>query len=319
MNDRDTNAWRSGGSGGGAEFNRSLLEAIQEASPDGLLVVDENAAVVTYNRRFLEIWRIPHERVKPDEAMDGAIPDYPILMTVMQRVKDPDSFIRNVRRLYDNPSVSEHTEIELKDGRVIERDSTGLIGEDGAYLGRVWFFRDITEHKRTEAMLRHLASHDPLTGLLNRRNFYDRAAEELTRAARHQRDLALLMLDLDHFKSINDHHGHAAGDRILEQICSRCVDSLRTEDIFARIGGEEFALLMPDTDRQSAAAVAERLRRMVAEDAVDFEGKAIYCTVSVGVTMIRPDESRVDDALSRADEALYRAKSRGRNRVECSP
>lgn len=185
------------------EFDRTLLRSIQEASPDGILVVDGDARVVSYNQQLLRIWGIPAERLVARDAQDG-IHDTPVLLKAAQRVRDPEGFISRVRELYANRSARDHCEIELKDGRTLERHSVGMFNESGKYLGRVWFFRDISMRKRDEAVLRHLASHDALTGILNRAGFFEVAGKEMQRARRHQRPLAVLMLDLDHFKQIND-------------------------------------------------------------------------------------------------------------------
>lgn len=297
-------------------FNRSLLRAIQEASPDGILVVDEQALVVTYNQRFLDVWRIPPEHARPDKEYGGAIPDNTILQAATDRVKHPESFRRRVQELYADPTAHDHCEIEFKDGRTIERHSVGLYGEDGQYLGRVWFFRDITEHKQAEAALQALAYRDPLTGLLNRRHFFERAAEELMRARRHHRPLAILMLDMDHFKHINDRYGHAAGDSTLQIMAAYLSEILRNEDLVARIGGEEFAVLMPDNGLDKARTVAERLRVSIAEHGIPTEEDEIFCTVSVGIAIVSHTDNCIEDALRRADAALYRAKAGGRNRVE---
>lgn len=309
----DTAQWRS------EEFNRSLLRAIQEASPEGILVVDEHGVVVSYNRRFLDIWQIPSKHIQPGDGKDLLVRDYPILRAAAQQVKDPGGFLRRVEELYANPQARDQCEIGLKDGRTLERDSVGLFNDESHYLGRVWFFRDITDRKREEAALQDLAWHDPLTGVMNRSYFFARAAEELTRARRYQRPLAMLMLDLDHFKYINDQYGHAVGDEVLKIVCGRWGEALRSVDLFARIGGEEFAILMPDSSQQAALVVAERLRASVSDQAILADGKEIRCTVSGGIAMVRAEDSSVRESLRRADDALYRAKEHGRNRVESDP
>lgn len=301
------------------EFNRSLLRAIQEASPNGILVVDEKAMIVAYNKRFLEIWRIPASHLHPDPNDPSIAPDRPILQAATDRVKDPEAFVARIRRLYANPNAEDHCEIELKDGRTIERISRGLRGDHGEYLGRVWFFRDISEQKKAEAALRELAWRDPLTGLLNRRHFYERAGEELVRAQRYGHPLALLMLDLDYFKQINDQHGHAVGDAVLEAIGRRWNTLSRQVDILARIGGEEFSMLLPDTELEGACQVAERLRSCVAEQGIATSEGEVSCTVSIGVSIVRASDNKIDELMHRADEALYRAKDLGRNRVEMNP
>ncbi len=298
------------------EFDRSLLRSIQEASPDGILVVDGDARVVSYNQQFLKIWGIPAERLVARDAQEGPVHDTPVLLKAAQWVKDPEGFISRVRELYANRSARDQCEFELKDGRILERHSVGMFNESGKYLGRVWFFRDITMRKRDEAVLRHLASHDALTGILNRGGFFEVARKEMQRARRHQHPLSVLMLDLDHFKQINDALGHATGDCVLSAVCRLWQGSLRGMDHLGRLGGEEFAVMMPDSLLAAAEVVAERLRAATEAGVIVCEGKEISCSVSGGLAMLDSEDENIDSALLRADRALYRAKAGGRNRIE---
>jgi len=162
------------------------------------------------------------------------------------------------------------------------------------------------------AELGRLAAQDALTGLANRRAFEQRAADEEARARRSGRGIGLLMLDVDHFKAVNDRHGHAAGDRVLQQIARLLEASIRETDLAARLGGEEFAVLLPElADRADAARVAEKIRQTVQAHA--FEG-AGHVTLSVGVAWADGQATPVSVALQHADAALYEAKREGRNR-----
>ena len=176
--------------------------------------------------------------------------------------------------------------------------------------------QDITERKQLERELRELATSDPLTGIANRRYFLDQLGEEMYRIDRYGGFAALLMLDLDHFKRINDTWGHAAGDQVLRHFTEQVGGRLRETDLIGRLGGEEFAVLLPETTLESAFSLAERIRRRVSEASVSSEKGEIHYTVSIGVTEIAPADAIPDDPLVRADEALYRAKADGRNRVE---
>ena len=160
-----------------------------------------------------------------------------------------------------------------------------------------------------------LATVDSLTETLNRRRFLELAAREVGRARRHNRPLAALLFDLDHFKAVNDTYGHAAGDQTLRQTAAAARGALRDSDVLARYGGEEFVALLPETDLQGAAAVAERLRAAVAAMTIEADGVRISITTSVGVAEWRDDEASLERALARADEALYAAKRSGRNKV----
>lgn len=165
------------------------------------------------------------------------------------------------------------------------------------------------ERLRTE--LEHLAAHDSLTQALTRRHMNEACGKELERCHRHGRSMALLLLDLDHFKAVNDSYGHQAGDRVLVNFVTQVNTLLRQPDQLGRFGGEEFMLLLPETSSEEAILVAERIRAICAVD-----DQAPSCTVSIGVTTNRRDTDTVDTLLARADAAMYRAKANGRNRVE---
>lgn len=173
--------------------------------------------------------------------------------------------------------------------------------------------RELTRQKETAEAL---ARTDALTGLANRRAFDDVAGREVRRALRYGEKLALVMTDIDHFKSINDTHGHAFGDQVLVDFARTLLASVREVDLVGRWGGEEFVVLMPGVDIDEALRVAERMRLAVAGTPTRFEGKTCGYTTSFGIAAFRPDEPQLDALLGRADAALYRAKAGGRNRVE---
>jgi len=168
-----------------------------------------------------------------------------------------------------------------------------------------------------ERELRRLALVDPLTGAFNRRSFFEFAGKEEARARRGGNQFAVLMIDIDHFKRINDAYGHPVGDSVIKSLADICSRTLRPSDVIARYGGEEFVVNLPDTDHRQASLVAERLRRAVGDAKVPSERGAIGFTVSIGVATCS-DETPLDQAIAEADKALYRAKSNGRNRVEVS-
>jgi diguanylate cyclase (GGDEF)-like protein len=179
---------------------------------------------------------------------------------------------------------------------------------------------DITERKRMDAELLTLATTDFLTGLPNRREFMARMEDELERLQRSVNDsAAVLVLDIDHFKMVNDNYGHATGDVVLRHMASLMRDCQRKIDVLGRIGGEEFAILLPGASDEAAFGYAERLRASVAANALDADGLRIPVTVSIGISALYRGDMSVDAALARADKALYRAKQGGRNRVELQP
>ncbi|MFW6341768.1 MAG: diguanylate cyclase [Halothiobacillaceae bacterium] len=187
----------------------------------------------------------------------------------------------------------------------------------GRCVGAVVVFQDVTERRMLEDRLLRMATTDALTGLANRRVLLERLEEECLRVNRSGREASLLMFDLDHFKWVNDGYGHAVGDRVLIRFSELLKANRRRTDVAARMGGEEFVLLMPDTSIERAREIALRLRAEVIQSPVETDtGGYVEYTVSVGGTAIRPQDRDVDKVLLRADQALYRAKDAGRNRVE---
>ena len=188
--------------------------------------------------------------------------------------------------------------------------------KNGVRLGAVVSFQDISERQELARQLRLLASTDSLTGVDNRRQFLSLLEHELARYHRYGGDAALMMLDLDHFKRVNDHYGHAAGDSVLKAFTRCAREMLRRSDHLGRLGGEEFAILLPDTDADGARELAERLRQEVVSTPVETEAGDIRYSVSIGITLFHRQDPSADAILARADRALYQAKNAGRNRVE---
>jgi diguanylate cyclase (GGDEF)-like protein len=183
------------------------------------------------------------------------------------------------------------------------------------FKGELLILTDITERKRLQEALERQALRDALTGLLNRRAFMDLAEQEVLRARRHHQSLTLLMLDLDHFKRVNDVHGHHAGDKVLQEFAALCRQTIRRSDSVARLGGEEFAILLPQTAPSGASLVAERLQAAIRRARVTCEGTTLSFTASIGMAALLPDDEDIDALLRRADGKLYRAKELGRDRT----
>jgi diguanylate cyclase (GGDEF)-like protein len=174
---------------------------------------------------------------------------------------------------------------------------------------------DITERKRLEEDLRAQAGTDPLTGVPNRRSFEAAARREVERARRYAKPFSVVALDIDFFKKVNDTHGHDIGDIVLKEMTKVCLSQFRLTDVLARLGGEEFAALLPETDILAAEKLAERLRVAVASKPIATPKGPLEITVSLGVAQYAPNENSIESALKRADEALYEAKHSGRNKV----
>lgn len=188
--------------------------------------------------------------------------------------------------------------------------------ENDLITGVVTVFRDITERKEHELKLQQLATTDPLTGLSNRRAFLERLSEELRLCRRLHHESSLLMVDFDFFKTINDQYGHNAGDKVLQHFARQARSCLRQTDLPGRLGGEEFAILLPGTGLEGAYHLAELMRQQLEATPTEFQGQQIPMTLSIGLTLLSPDDPGTSELLNRADKALYRAKAGGRNRVE---
>jgi diguanylate cyclase (GGDEF)-like protein/PAS domain S-box-containing protein len=288
-------------------FSHILLTTAIEGSPDAILVVDKNDRIIMFNQRFIELWEISPEMIR-------AAIDEPILKVVAARMKNESEFVAHVRYLYDHPEIQSCEELELKDGRVIERHSGSLYDQQKEYLGRVWFFRNITEKKRAAEKIAALARTDTLTGLANRAAFLDRLNLEFARARRGGNDFAVLYLDLDHFKDVNDTLGHPLGDALLRAVAERLTSCVRETDMVARFGGDEFAVLQDNLpDVGGAEQLAVKIGAALSEP-FTIEGNRVQTSVSIGIVPYRADIDDADAMMGKADLALYRAKDEGRNR-----
>ena len=161
-----------------------------------------------------------------------------------------------------------------------------------------------------------LAITDELTRTFNRRHFMNLAVQELGRAKRYQHPLSIIIFDIDNFKNVNDSYGHLCGDAVLREISSTCKTILRHCDVLARFGGEEFILLLPETNESNALKVTNRLCQLIAIHVVEYKGAQVRVTISAGITTFKPTTDTLDDLLNRADQALYLAKRLGKNRLE---
>lgn len=230
---------------------------------------------------------------------------------------DAETMSNTFRRCFNDHVVVRALEVKLVDigghERIVQLSMSRLSWEGLPVINIV--FSDITPLKQKEQQLYILSTTDSLTGAFNRRYFMDSASREFSSHLRHQTPLSVLVMDIDYFKKINDTYGHGVGDEAITVFVGTCLGVLRREDILGRMGGEEFAVLLPQTGLEGARAIAERLRRKVEAIELPFGCERIGFTVSIGVSQAQPGDSLIEAALIRADRALYEAKAQGRNRV----
>jgi diguanylate cyclase (GGDEF)-like protein len=201
-------------------------------------------------------------------------------------------------------------------GTVILANVVGIaVGSHFSRMRRRQFVARL-ELERVRDKLQIMATIDGLAGVLNRRRFMESATEELARARRYARPLSVIAIDLDYFKTVNDRFGHGAGDDVLAALAQTLQAQTRRQDIVGRLGGEEFAVILPETTIETAIALAERMRVEVSMVKLSVGGVPLTVTTSLGVAEMRPSDRTAEDLLGHADQALYRAKQQGRNRVE---
>ena len=285
----------------------AFLHAVVDAIPGMFYVIDEAVYFVRWNRAAQELVGTPDEQMPRTTVLDAICEeDRPLIASVIHQA------------LAKGYAEAEARIARGEDGngplrwRFLTARRMDIAGK--AYL--VGTGLDVTEHKKLEHELEHQARTDFLTGIPNRRHFLDLADLELARARRYGRPFSMLMLDLDLFKNINDRYGHRAGDLTLQKVVEVCGQILREVDIVGRLGGEEFGVILPETDAEQALQVADRVRQAVAMASVVLpKGGSVGITTSIGVATYSEADPDVDAVLNRADRALYHAKRSGRDRV----
>ncbi|HET9781496.1 MAG TPA: sensor domain-containing diguanylate cyclase [Candidatus Dormibacteraeota bacterium] len=273
---------------------------VLEAIPDAVVVSDANGNIAFINRAA--------------EVMTGypktELIGQPLEVLVPERLRG--IHVRHRRRFYAlaTPRLmgdgAKDFSLRRKDGTTVPVDiSLGPVGED-----TVAVVRDVTERHRMEIALQHRALHDPLTDLPNRSLFFDRLRQAINAARRDGSQLALVMLDLDGFKAINDTHGHAAGDVVLKEVAGRLRLGLRATDSAARLGGDEFAWILPRVSSRRSVEGMVRRRLAIAQEPVSIDGEPIDVGVSAGIALYPEDGHDPDTLMRHADRAMYSVKRR---------
>jgi len=298
----------------------SLLNATLESTTDAILVVDLNNVWVLYNQQFIDMWEFKDEIINAKDDNLG-------VAFVLNQLNDPDGFVNKIRELYESPESHSFDTLSFKDGRIVERFSMPQRIE-GKVVGRVWSFRDVTTRKEMEVQVFELAFYDALTKLPNRRLLIDRLNQTFASSTRTGLYSAMIFLDLDNFKPLNDTHGHGAGDMLLIEAANRLKSTVRGADTVARFGGDEFVVILDElaTDRAEATLltriIAEKIQRQLSEtyhlitrqDGMDIMIEH-QCTSSLGVVVFINDDGSMDEIFKWADSAMYKAKEAGRNLI----
>jgi diguanylate cyclase (GGDEF)-like protein len=344
----------------------ALADALDQADI-GILLLDRDLRIRFYNRRQMEIFRLPTTSLTPGltfremleltransriavsaedlpdwhnqheaEVRSGNIPPAHIdlndgtrLLFVCKACPDGGRILtyadvsRELR--IEELNVMEQTNAELRfnnemmEGHAAQLASLAEATDEGARKieeAKQALEREMVERRLLEARLRQMATTDGLTGALNRSGFLTLSQNELDHRAEADRGMALMMLDVDHFKLINDRFGHAGGDLALRHLVDTLSSRIRRGDLLGRLGGEEFAILLPKVLPAEAERFAERLVSQIAASPVTYGDRSIAMTISIGLTMANGMDRSIDKVIARADDALYRAKESGRNRV----
>jgi diguanylate cyclase (GGDEF)-like protein len=288
------------------ESSVSLLLATLEATADGILALDKAGKIVSLNQKFLSMFNLGN--LSPKESKDR------ILEAVTGEIIEPDTIkFRDLMRQF---SAEKTDYLRLKNGNIIAYylQPYELAGNS---VGAVLSFRDVTQAMQAAEAIQHQALHDSLTGLPNRVLFNQHFTNALNHAASEAKLIAVMFLDLDHFKDVNDTLGHAVGDLLLQAVVQRFMGCLREEDILARWGGDEFVLLLPHIRcREDADEIAERLIDVLRSEFF-LQDHRLQVSVSIGMAVYPHHGPDSTTLLQQADTALYQAKNAGRNTYRC--
>jgi diguanylate cyclase (GGDEF)-like protein/PAS domain S-box-containing protein len=286
-------------------FKTALLEAQAETTIDGILVVDESDHIILANRQFGLHFGIPDELLSTRD-------DRIVLKYVIDKIEAPAAFKERVKYLYSHRDEKSRDEVRLKNGKIFDRYSAPLVDSQGQYRGRIWYFRDITENKLAEERVQFLAYYDALTGLPNRTLLQDRLTKALAGARRRNEKVAILFLDLDSFKIINDSLGHSVGDLLLRDVAERLKKWAREQDTVARVGGDEFLIVLTGLKDVSDAAVAAQRIVDVMTGGFVVQGHTLSVSCSLGVSIFPEHGIDCETLVKNADAAMYSAKDNGR-------
>ncbi len=279
------------------------LRGTLEATADGILVTDLSGRIRSFNRRFTQLWGMPDSLL--ESADDASVHDW-----MRRSVDDLESYQRRLTAIQDAALLSSTERLRLHSGQVIERVSRPL-WQRGRPAGRVYSFRDLTQQLAADRRIEELTSTDSLTGLPNRAQLNDRVQTATAHSRRVGEGFALLLVDLDRFSRVNDSLGHDVGDEVLRNVAQRIKGCLRSGDDLARVGGDQFALLVPGADGLSAETLARRVINAVAQPS-GSDSAPFTLTCSIGLALCPQHGRSIDELMRHAESAMREVKDAGR-------
>lgn len=303
-----------------------------ESLPNPLVFVDPEGRILNLNHRAMKLisrdsypgaiyygyqnpfsGQDPIDNEKQSPRQEGAI--------INQPFEKVFPWLEEIKENLKNPRYQEeyHEAVDARGEtkKFYEVRVSRMLDVSDKFIGALVTLVDITERTMFTEKLNRLATTDSLTGAYNRREFFSHAHREFVRSQRHEKEMTILLIDVDEFKLVNDSYGHQVGDQVLTRLVEIGYQVLRATDILARIGGEEFAVILPETGLEDGTAVAERLRISFAKESFITDLGPIHVTASIGVAILMPTDQLVDDIVRRADQAMYSVKKSGKNGV-CS-
>jgi diguanylate cyclase (GGDEF)-like protein/PAS domain S-box-containing protein len=278
--------------------------------PLGEMEIDKDDRIIAWNPAAERIFGFSEAEAMGRDVLELIVPE-----------EARDEVRKVIQGLNAGEEIDRHSNRNLrKDGRVITCDwyNTPLFDSEGTWMGWASIVKDITQEKEESEKILYLSRHDPLTGLFNRRHLVEKLEEARLRTRRTGASYSTIMIDIDRFKLFNDIHGHECGDLVLKTVASTLQESLRATDSIGRWGGEEFLILLPETNLEGARELGERIRQRVEAASASYGGTELKVTITVGVSVCRDGEESIDDCIRRADEALLEGKAKGRNRTVTS-
>jgi diguanylate cyclase (GGDEF)-like protein len=277
----------------------SLIKSTFESSSDGIILINNEGVIIDYNNKVVNMLQIPQNVI--DSKKEDEFIDY-----LTRQLVDPDSFVNKMHELQANPESISIESIAFKDGKIFEYYSQPHRLNDNI-IGRILDFRDITKRAMLEKELRHQATHDALTGLANRVMLHDKIKEAIEDSKKHNTSFAVLFIDFDRFKLINDSLSHSAGDELLKSAAQRLQAAIKKDDLLARLGGDEFVIVMPNIKEDLKYAVNNFIQTF--HQPFVLNDREVMLTASIGVSLYPQNGQSVDELLRNADAAMYHAKA----------